>query len=586
MADESMKKMAEESVKLANEDFARAMQAVDNAEADLKECNVDIHRWNKILMECTTDPKLTGLKEAKDGLNKAEERLKEAEDSLKEAKEDLNKARAFYLQVIQLPREDRVLQDKLLTEVAELRKQQQRDREQQQLDREQQQLNREEALRQHEEIVTTMQKQQHELVEAVRNPDSNEPLSDGALGESVRLRLERSGMISDAKIDSDEDAFWSKDVQDKAIASARKSEAAFDVFITPYFDNALASCGMVFINSERNGWLSQSKVLSGSTDLKPDGFATHRGMYYKRREPKDGVTRPTGLRYGVPVQALLDCIVLFESKLIIDDVALGQVVRYLRHVKSASAILFSPHSFWLIQSHKGFVMKVTMVKWVDNGSKNLFLDFINANKSPWITALTEACSKLKVDVFEGNAFLGCGAFGRVFKVKQGKKVFALKIVHEDSTRHLFDEARALSNAQHTGLAIRAVGACTKLEIGAALLLSPVGKPLPPPRTRSDVSSLFILLKQLHLEKLAHGDPRVPNVILYGKKRLWIDLAELEKANPYLRTLDAELLTQSILNFSKQELNNHGLKQLIKAYGKSTSKGAMHKNLNNLINQVC
>jgi hypothetical protein len=53
--------------------------------------------------------------------------------------------------------------------------------------------------------------------------------------------------------------------------------------------------------------------------------------------------------------------------------------------------------------------------WVDQGSKALFQDFITENVSPWVARLTLMCSCLGVDVLEGEAFLGRGAYGRVFK---------------------------------------------------------------------------------------------------------------------------------------------------------------------------
>ena len=96
-------------------------------------------------------------------------------------------------------------------------------------------------------------------------------------------------------------------------------------------------------------------------------------------------------------------------------------------------------------------------------------------------------------VVEGDAFLGRGAFGRVFKVRRGQEVFALKIVEGDSIGRLYQEEGALARAQHTGLMIRAAGKCIEIPNGAAVLLSPVGTPLPRPRTSREVLNLFELL---------------------------------------------------------------------------------------------
>ena len=363
------------------------------------------------------------------------------------------------------------------------------------------------------------------------------------------------------------------------------NEAVFDSFITPFFNDVLASCGMVFVNSERYQWLSQYPSVSKNADLKPDGFATHRGMFRSKQEPNDRVYCPNGFRFGVPEQGLLDFLVLFESKLILTDAAFGQVVRYLQNLSiktSACAILFDRQSFWLIKSHKGVVIKVVMSMWANNGSKSLFRNFIIANKSPWISLLIDACNSLSVDVVEGNSFLGSGAHGRVFRVKRGEQVLALKIVENCSIRRLYQEAEALQQAHHTGLTISCIGEVIEIPNGAALLLSPVGKPLPQLTTEREVASVFGLLWQLHVKDLVHGDPRMPNVILNGEEPLWIDLVEVRKASPALRIWDAEILTRSVLGFPQNASLDDKLKGLIEEYGAR----ATQENLIHLITKVC
>ena len=76
----------------------------------------------------------------------------------------------------------------------------------------------------------------------------------------------------------------------------------------------------------------------------------------------------------------------------------------------------------------------------------MFTNFISNKKSPWISRLENACTLLKVDVVEGEAFLGCGGTGRVFKVKRGDDVLALKIVENPSVGSLYAEAEALDRA--------------------------------------------------------------------------------------------------------------------------------------------
>ncbi|ETI53980.1 hypothetical protein F443_03161 [Phytophthora nicotianae P1569] len=332
---------------------------------------------------------------------------------------------------------------------------------------------------------------------------------------------------------------------------------------------------MIFVNSEKYQWLSQSTVVTKNTDLKPYGFATHRGMFRGKPVPNDGVKRPSEFRFGVAEEELFDCRILFESKLTITEAAFGQLARYLQNLlpeAPASAILFDRRSFWLIKSHKSVVVKAQIAKWTNNGSKSLFQNFITDNVSPWVSRMTLACLCLGVDVVVGEAFLGRGAHRRVFKViRRDGKVFALKIVEKCPVGRLYQEKKALTRAQHTGLTISLVGELIETPESAALLLSPVGEPLPRPRTQQEVRSLFELLWQLHANNLVHGDPRVPNVILHGEKRLWIDLVEVMEASSTLKRFDAEILTRSTLNVSRTIVLDPALVKMIDKYGERATR---------------
>ncbi|GMF58727.1 unnamed protein product [Phytophthora fragariaefolia] len=396
--------------------------------------------------------------------------------------------------------------------------------------------------------------------------------SDAALGQLEMGRLKEDQLIIEVSPTGDGDAFWSEEMQIQA--DAITNEAVFDAFITPFFSTILHTCGLVFVNSERYQWLSQSTHVTKNTDFKPVGFATHRGMYRSKPQPKDEVIRPSEFRFGVAEEELFDCLIIFESKLTITDAAFGQVVRYLQNLlpeASASAILFDRRSFWLIKSHNSVVVKVQTAMWTNNGSKSLFKNFISNNVSPWVSRLTLACMCLGVDVVEGDAFLGRGAHGRVFKViRQNGGDFALKIVGKCSVGRLYREKEALMRAQHTGLTTTLVGELIETPESAALLLSPVGKPLPHPRTQQEVRSLFRLLWQLHASGLVHGDPRVPNVILHRDKLLWIDLMEVLQASSTLKRFDAEILTRSTLSVSRTIALDSTLVQLIDYYGESAT----------------
>ncbi|UIZ26272.1 hypothetical protein KXD40_002183 [Peronospora effusa] len=407
--------------------------------------------------------------------------------------------------------------------------------------------------------------QQLEQAMACLPHKSSNSLSNAALGEQEQIKLEVTKQVIKFTPVEDEEAFWSKETQFKA--DAITNEADFHAFITPFLSSMLESCGLVYVNSERYQWLSQGFKLYKNKHLQPDGFATHPGMYRVKPKPQDYVHRPDGFRFGVAEEELFDCLILFESKLSIFNAWFGQVVQYLQNLcpeASAYAILFDRQSFWLISSYKGYVYRVQKAKWVDMGSKSLFQNFICENTSPWVAYLTNACEALHVNVLEGDAFLGRGAYGRVFKVTgQDGKIFALKIVTD--VERLYRERRALLMAEHTGLTIKPIGDVTETMESGALLLCPVGKPLPRPTTREKVRSLFYMLWQLHANNLAHGDPRVPNVILTEEKTLWIDLVIADNATPYLKRRDAEILTRSIMRLFYENSLSLALVQSLNSY---------------------
>ncbi|KAE9106895.1 hypothetical protein PF010_g12462 [Phytophthora fragariae] len=408
--------------------------------------------------------------------------------------------------------------------------------------------------------------------------------SNAAVGQMEMERLKKNQLLIDFAPIENGEAFWSEETQ--MLADAITDEAVFNAFVTPYFNAILDVYGLVLVNSAKCGWLSESTPVTKNADITPNGFATHRGMYRGKPEPKDRVQRPSGFRFGVAEEDLFDCLILFESKIKIDNSGIGQVVRYLENLcpkESASAILFDCRSFWLIRSERAVFTEIQRARWTTKGSKSLFENFIHGNISHLAARLSLACLHWHVNVAEGDAFLGRGAYGRVFKVTgRGGEDFALKIVEKCSVGRLYREEKALATAQRTGLTISPVRKLFETPEGAALLLSPVGKPLPQPMERQQVLDLFELLWQLHAKGLVHGDPRVSNVILVGEKPLWIDLVEALEVSPHLREIDVEILTRSILNIPRTDFLHPVLKELIGNYATSTKR----KDFNRLSNEVC
>ncbi|GMF34835.1 unnamed protein product [Phytophthora fragariaefolia] len=90
-----------------------------------------------------------------------------------------------------------------------------------------------------------------------------------------------------------------------------------------------------------------------------------------------------------------------------------------------------------------------------------------------------------------------------------------------------------------------------------------------------------MLGQLLSAGVAHGDPRVPNVIVKDGQRLWIDLVEWRDASPLLMQNDAKILTQSILHVFLNDSPDLELEALINNNGASPTQ----RNLNLLADKV-
>ncbi|KAK1929265.1 hypothetical protein P3T76_015217 [Phytophthora citrophthora] len=402
------------------------------------------------------------------------------------------------------------------------------------------------------------------------------------IGLQERLRLEKDDlMIEIAPVENGE-TFWSVEVQ--AQVDAMTKEADLDTFIAPYLNDVLARYDLVLIKSAEP-WLAQDVVPKSTTVLKPDAFATHTGMY----RSKSVANNWNGFRCGVAVEELYDCVFLFERQLTITDEAFGQMIQYLENLThTAYGILFDCRSFWLIESYNSAVVKVEKSTWVSKGSKDALQNFIMKKLSPCPVFLARACSSLSVDVVEGDAFLGRGAFGYVFKVtlRGRQQVMALKVsCDEEYAARLYGEEEVLSYGQHTGLTVRPVEEVLCIEVdgpddvnytglGGALLLSPVGTPLPRPTTHKAVQQLFELLWLLHNKGVPHGDPRVQNVIVSEGKLLWIDpfrhVLELLEATTKSKARDATILTRSVLHLDHGVALGSVLEQLITNYGNNST----------------
>jgi hypothetical protein len=308
------------------------------------------------------------------------------------------------------------------------------------------------------------------------------------------------------------------------------------------------------VNSEAYGWLKTSEFKE--YDQKPDMFLCHEAIYTEKPafQTKNEIPeRKADHKFGVLSDwALRDCLAAtLEAKLKIEHQAIGEAANYGNHIvwgdnapPFSKIVLFDKKKFLLMEVSPG-AHKITESKWATPGSKKLLRDF-PLYQNPWTKLVTGACQKwnLKVARFEGSAWLGSGAFGRVFRVKRdgSDKPMALKVVQECNASILSMEKLMLVEAAKHCDFIMPIEMQAE-DLNWALLLSHVGSPVGPDRYKDVIK----LLASLHGKGFLHGDPRLANVVSFDNKLYWIDLMESRNFTPGLAMVDdMKKLVASIL----------------------------------------
>ena len=140
---------------------------------------------------------------------------------------------------------------------------------------------------------------------------------------------------------------------------------------------------------------------------------------------------------------------------------------------------------------------------------------------------------------KGSALLGCGTFGRVFRVKKklgSDKHMALKLVLQGDAALLSMEVSTMLEAAQKCDSVMPIATehmvalsggasepdnCVIDDLGGAMLLSYIGNAVEGVR----YADVIRALAELHDKSIHHGDPRLANVTEYGGKLYWIDFLQ-------------------------------------------------------------
>ena len=205
--------------------------------------------------------------------------------------------------------------------------------------------------------------------------------------------------------------------------------------------------------------------------------------------------------------------------------------------KPCRGMLLGRNGFYLLSCVDKQVIRCIQGEWTVRGSFQLIYDFFQP-ECDWVRALRSLLVKHKVSVVAGNAFLGAGGSGRVFRVihvdqslstssssSSRANELALKIVIAPNISNILIEHTLMANKANVAL----VNPTSKIEVADDNLgsgyLMPIGKPVTCPVPRDSIPLVYASLFQLHVGGIFHGDARLPNVLYFGRDGgfKWIDL---------------------------------------------------------------
>lgn len=380
--------------------------------------------------------------------------------------------------------------------------------------------------------------------------------------------------------------------QDKmaSLPDAQCTESELIQWLTPHIQNIvnLASTvigsPLVLVNSERHNWVEDTSPVGALS--RPDMFVCNPAFFASNQTEGDKKYTKENFLFGAPAHwNLRDCLeVVIECKrnIVGDFSALGQGVEYARRIMYAGRevhvpldrtmvcitrlILADRDSFYLVLCQRGEAVNCVWGNWTDPGGLEAMVDHLahRISERRWVSAISSLCKHFDVDPIVQSAdnpsvkrpcFLGRGASGRVFGVvsKSDQKVYGLKVALESiSCDHLRQESLIYASEKKQLHALGYIVSLSELYLDpanqfAGLLVSPVGHAFQ--KTKKNIISAVLALRNIANSGCQHGDARFPNVVIHDGKAIWLDLKTFNfvhgskddanvKVFSFLRDLDA------------------------------------------------
>jgi hypothetical protein len=315
----------------------------------------------------------------------------------------------------------------------------------------------------------------------------------------------------------------------------------------------------MLLNSEEYKWI-KCYDLFPKNNLKPDLTVVLKGLQVDKAEPDPHylkVLRTTEVpdyefKFGYPNWAFLDGLkVVIEWKGKIEPKDFVVMYRYLLHLSfERNDILFhgllcDSEGFYIFECFSDCIREnIHWYLWDKPGSLDAIKEAFSPNfkDSNWGTLLRNALSSdLSIQLTDSDAFLGGGAFGRVFKVLNSDgNERALKIIlthrHSKHTPQQLkqmccNEFNAMEDLQGAQQYVVVPVPDSLREFvhedvlfGMYYLLTEVGKPVNK-ESKEEVKLAFNALAGIHSVCRYHGDAKIVNCVIINNTAKWVDFIQ-------------------------------------------------------------
>jgi tRNA A-37 threonylcarbamoyl transferase component Bud32 len=297
---------------------------------------------------------------------------------------------------------------------------------------------------------------------------------------------------------------------------------------------------IAIVDSQSKKWLPAGGDHSNS--VKPDFFGCHRGMYVGTSD-----VIPKGFPHPDMISEVMFIVEGKTSEYLTGE-EIGIMASYLSNlspfVKEPRGILFNKNEFVLMY-YKNNLPKngCSRGRWDAAGAMNALQRFFTLDPPPLTKALRSLCKAFEVTVSSGSSFLGKGANGYAFKLETD---LVLKISLSGNMATELDTLKKIYQLDNDIIVKPSDSDLIVVDEEAnGYMMQEFGTKVD--SSKISVANAFNRLADLHCLKAVHGDPRLPNILMFDGTLKWIDprQSSLSVSSDASFTNDMVILCQSI-----------------------------------------